>query len=74
MPAREESGQRQFRKHHNLRTALMRLFQQADHAPHGDIAAFGLLDRAKLGCGQNKGTGHAIILHLHIYKSVTLPG
>ena len=39
-----------------------------------DIAALGLLDRAKLGCGQNKGTGHARILRLHIYISVALPG
>jgi hypothetical protein len=40
----------------------MRLFQQADHAPDGNIAAFGLLYRAQLRGCQNKGTGHALIL------------
>jgi hypothetical protein len=36
--------------------------KQADHAPHCNIAAFGLLDRPQLRGGQNKGTGHACIL------------
>jgi hypothetical protein len=36
--------------------------KQADHAPDGNITAFGLLDRAQLRGGQNKGTGHACIL------------
>ena len=62
IPAREKGGQRQFGKHHNLSTALMRFFQQADHAPHGNIAAFSLLDRAQLRGCQDKGTGHALIL------------
>jgi len=62
IPARKEGGQRQFGKHDNLRAALMRFFQQADHAPHSNIAAFGLLDRAQLRGSQNKGTGHALIL------------
>jgi hypothetical protein len=36
--------------------------KQADHAPHSNIAAFSLLDRAQLRGCQNKGTGHALIL------------
>ena len=38
--------------------------KQADHAPDGNITAFGLLDRAQLRGSQNKGTGHACILRL----------
>ena len=36
--------------------------KQADHAPDGNIPAFGLLDRAQLRGSQNKGTGHGLIL------------
>ena len=51
--------------------------KQADHAPDGNIPAFGLLNRAQLRGSQNKGTGHACILRLrnvYLYIYATRSG
>ena len=51
-PAREEGGQRQFRKHHHLGARSGSLFQKCHHARQDRFPAIGFLVGAHLGAGK----------------------
>ena len=68
--AREEGGQRQFGKHHQLRPALLGALEQSQHALDGNRPAVGELKRTQLGGGDGEDAGHAGFLGIGVSAAI----